>query len=262
MTNDAVITLAKAGLPDDAIVAKIRSGPTAFDLSTDGLIALKNAGVSGPVMAAMIAPTPAAAPAELSIDSPDPNVPHYPGLYMLVKNNGTGDKMVRIDATMSNQARTSNLLGYALTMGIASMSLKASVPGESARIQTKHPQPTFYAFFEESIPRSLQNANSSTWASGIGTTTSSPAEVSLVRFAEGDNRRDAKVGRVNIGGAKTGVMEKDQIEFDSEMLKPGVYRIVPAQMLTPGEYGFIQTIAGGGKNGAMSARVFDFGVEK
>lgn len=260
MQNDAVIALAKAGLPDEAVIAKIRVSKTAFDLSTDGLIALKAAGVSGPVMAAMISPGPAPHAAELSVDSADPNVPHYPGLYMLEKAASDG-KMTRIDPTMSNQARTSNVLGYALTMGLASASIKASIPGESAKVQTRNRRPMFYAFFEESVPRGLQTANSSTWASGVGTTTSSPAEVTLVRFAEGDNRRDAKVGRINIGGSKTGVMEKDQVAFDSEMLRPGVYRITLKAELAPGEYGFIQALSGGGTQGAMTARVFDFGVE-
>ena len=260
MRNAEVVTLVKAGLPDETVIAKIRSGKTDFDLSTDGLIALKTAGVSGAVMAAMINPAPAPQVAELSVDSIDPQVPHYPGLYILEKTKADG-KMTRIDPTMSNQARTSNVLGYALTMGLASASIKASIPGESAKVQTSNRRPVFYAFFEESVPRALQNANSSTWASGVGTTTSSPAEVSLVRFAEGDNRRDAKVGRINIGGSKTGVMEKDQVAFDSEMLRPGVYRVTPKADLAPGEYGFIQALSGGGTQGAMTARVFDFGVE-
>lgn len=260
MTNANVIELVKAGLPDDTVIAKVRSGGTAFDLSTEGLIALKAAGVSGPVMAAMISPGQPAPVAELSIDSLDPAVPHYPGLYIVERVTADG-KMTRIDPTVSNQARTSNILGYALTMGIASASVKASIPGESARTQTRNKQPIFYAYFEESVPRSLQNANASTWASGAGTTTSSPAEVTLVRFTEAKGRRDAKVGRVNIGGAKTGVMEKDQVEFSSELVRPGVYKISLGSPLAPGEYGFIQALSGGGTQGAMTARVFDFGVE-
>jgi hypothetical protein len=260
VTNDTVIKLVKAGLGDEAIIAKIRGSKTQFDLSTDNLIALKSAGVSSAVMAAMISPEPVAKQAELSIDSPDPSVPHYPGLYLLREEQGAA-RMQRIDPTISNQARTSNVLGYALTLGLASASVKASIPGESARIQTSSRRPTFYAFFDESVPRGLQSNGSSTWASGVGTTTSSPAEVTLVRFAEGDNRRDAKVGRINIGGSKTGVMEKDQLAFTSEMIRPGVYRITVDADLAPGEYGFIQSMSAGGTQGAITARVFDFGIQ-
>jgi hypothetical protein len=260
VTNDMVIRLVKAGLGDEAIIAKIRESTTQFDLSADSLIALKSSGVSSAVMSAMISPVPVVAKqAELSIDSGDPSVPHYAGLY-IVRDEPGGAKMQRIDPTLSNQARTSNILGYAFTMGLASASVKASIPGDNARIQTSSRRPTFYAYFDESVPRPLQSSGSSTWASGVGTTTSSPSEVTLVRFAEGSNRRDAKVGRINIGGSKTGVMEKDQIPFSSEMLRPGVYRIRPEADLAPGEYGFIQSMSAGGTQGAMTARVFDFGV--
>lgn len=62
MTNDDVIALASAGLPDEVITAKIHSAPsTSFDTSIAGLKALKAGGVSGPVIRYMI--DPSAAPA-------------------------------------------------------------------------------------------------------------------------------------------------------------------------------------------------------
>lgn len=64
MTNRDVIQLTKAKLSDDVIIAKIKQSKTKFDLSTDGLVALKTAGVSDPVISAMIAAgTAAASPA-------------------------------------------------------------------------------------------------------------------------------------------------------------------------------------------------------
>ncbi len=65
MNNDSVIKLVKAGLSDDLIVTTINSSPGAYDTSTDGIIALKTAGASDKVIAALIAkaaqPTPAPA---------------------------------------------------------------------------------------------------------------------------------------------------------------------------------------------------------
>jgi hypothetical protein len=72
LNNDAVIKLVKAGLSDDLIVATINAQPGTYDTSTDGLIALKAAGVSDKVVAAIVlkaaapppvAATPAPAPA-------------------------------------------------------------------------------------------------------------------------------------------------------------------------------------------------------
>ena len=45
MTNDEVISLTKAGLSSSIIVGKIKTTKTNFDLSTDALIKLKQAGV-------------------------------------------------------------------------------------------------------------------------------------------------------------------------------------------------------------------------
>lgn len=54
LTNESVVGMVEAGLPEGVIVAKIRSSETKFDLSTDTLITLKRAGVSDNVMMAMI----------------------------------------------------------------------------------------------------------------------------------------------------------------------------------------------------------------
>lgn len=65
LTNEAVVSMVKAGLPDSVIIAKIRSSPTKFDLRTDALVALKQAGVSDKVLEAMV--TPAAPPATAAV---------------------------------------------------------------------------------------------------------------------------------------------------------------------------------------------------
>ena len=61
MNNDSVVKLIKAGLSDDLIVTTINGSPGAYDTSTDAIIALKTAGASDKVIAAIIAKT--AAPA-------------------------------------------------------------------------------------------------------------------------------------------------------------------------------------------------------
>jgi hypothetical protein len=54
LNNDAVIKLVKAGLSDDLIVSTINAQAGIYDTSTDGLIALKTAGVSDKVVAAVV----------------------------------------------------------------------------------------------------------------------------------------------------------------------------------------------------------------
>jgi hypothetical protein len=256
LTVDSVIALSEAGIGDEAVIAKIKSSGTHFDLTTDQMLMLKSKGVSGPVIAAMLSNSAAAAPA-MSMDSPDPLVPHPAGVYLL-SSTGAGRKMQRIDPTITNQAKTGGIIGYAFTGGIASMSIKAAIQNEAARVRTQAGRPSFYFFFDESNPDAARG--NTAWAAGTTATVSSPSEFTLIRLTKKDGRREARVGSTNIGGTKTGVMDKDRLVFDYEMVRPGVFRVTPTQELAAGEYGFIYSISGGGSAGAMTARIFDFGV--
>src|SRR5579872_2544611 len=65
LTNESVVTLAKAGFDELFIMQLIRSSRTNFDTSVAGLVVLKQAGVSEDLMRsmAMPPPSPPAAPA-------------------------------------------------------------------------------------------------------------------------------------------------------------------------------------------------------
>jgi hypothetical protein len=257
LTNSTVIELVRAGIGNDAVIAKIKASDGKYNLGTDDLIALKNQGVSSDVIAAMIgASTKAdAGPAAMSLTDINPMTPHPSGLYLI---NASANRLDRIDPTVSNQAKTGGILGYALTGGIASMSVKVAITGEAARVAAQSAAPSFYFFFDASNPQTANIASS--WAAGSAQTVSSPSEFTLIRLMEKKGRREARVGSLNIGGAKTGVMDKDRIAFDYQMVRDGVYKVTPKQPLEPGQYGFIYALTGGGSGGAMTARIFDFSV--
>jgi hypothetical protein len=264
LNNAKVIELVKVGLGDEAVVAKIKASATQFDTSTEALIALKQAGASSSVIAAMIEASSGSnvsANAQMSSDSPDPKVPHPSGIYLLADWMPEA-KMLVIDATTSNQTKTGGFLGYALTGGIASMSFKTVVPNQHARIATQRPRPTFYFYFDQA-GRSLSNGGASSfWVAGAVT---SPNEFSLVRFDVKNDRREARVGKFNIGGAKAGVMDKDRIPFSYTTVAPGVYEVKPDNELTGGEYGFIYSSSTGGGvgmagMGAQTSKIFDFSI--
>jgi S1-C subfamily serine protease len=54
LNNDAVLKLVKAGLSDDLIVSTINASAGTYDTSADGLISLKQSGVSDKVIAALV----------------------------------------------------------------------------------------------------------------------------------------------------------------------------------------------------------------
>jgi hypothetical protein len=64
LNNEAIIKLVKVGLSDDLIVSTINAQTGSYDTSTDGLIALKGAGVSDRVVSAMVAKAAAPAPVQ------------------------------------------------------------------------------------------------------------------------------------------------------------------------------------------------------
>ena len=55
MNNDSVINLMKAGFSEDVIISVINRSLGAYDTSVDGLIALKNAGITNKEIAAIVA---------------------------------------------------------------------------------------------------------------------------------------------------------------------------------------------------------------
>jgi hypothetical protein len=54
LTNIDIIKMQSAGLGESIIISSVNTQPAAYDTSTDGLLALKKAGVSDAVLAAMI----------------------------------------------------------------------------------------------------------------------------------------------------------------------------------------------------------------
>ncbi|WP_226635996.1 hypothetical protein [Novosphingobium profundi] len=248
LSRDTLLELSRVGLGDAAIVAKIEADKVDFDVSTDDMLALKKEGVSSAVIAAAIS-NRYVAEIKPSLTSPDPQVPHPAGLYAYY-----GNRMEKMEATVTTQAKTGGIIGFALTGGIASASIKTTIQNETSRIAVER-QPRFVFFADEP-----QQGGASAWSSGLNTAVASPSELVLTRLKQKDGRREARVGSQNIGGIKTGVMDKDRIAFTFSQVRPGVYLIDVSEPLEKGEYGFLYALAGAGAGGAMSARIFDFTV--
>lgn len=254
LTNETVIALVQAGLGPEAVIAKIGASRGSYDTSTNALIALKQAGVPDAVIAAMLnrSKSPVLANAVVDNSNPDPLAPHAPGIY-IIDPRGAG-KMTRIDAIMSNQLKTSNLLGYALTSGISSMKLKAVIPNANARVRATSRRPVFYFYFNSGSPL----ASLTDFSTSFTANATSPNEFSLIRFDSKKGRREASVASMNLfGGMKSGVSDKARVQFSYEDVAPGVFKVTPNADLAPGEYGFMYSI---GAQAGSAARIFDFSV--
>jgi len=275
--------MVKGGLSEDLIVAAIRKDGHAFDLSPMDMVQLKKEGVSDNIIKVMMDPkastvgpanvpatagtavvtiggkpsgaTPAAGVSEAAIAAHEnnPDAPHDSGIYLFTENeNGHLKVMVPLERA-STEGTKSGFLGHALSYGIVKGKTKAVIPGPRASIRTYDTKPVFYFYFEDKSA-ALGKAH------GFGAqTVSNPNQFSLVKFEQKKESREVVIGTIGFANASTGGESKEMIPFKSERVRPGVYRVVPATDMNPGEYAFVSASAAGA---AGAGDIFDFGIRQ
>jgi hypothetical protein len=256
MTNDEVITLAKAGLSQSIIIGKIRTSKSNFDLSTDSLIKLKQAGISDDIVAAMLEAksgrsTAAAAGESMSGDPNDPMAKHTHGIYLFEEREGVR-KMTQLQPNVSAQNRTGGGFTAAVTpFGLGKVKTKANLPGRNADLQITTPSPVFYFYLD-------------TTSGGLNTSSgvpSTPNEFTLVRFNQRSDNREVTIAKVNSWGGKGGLSDEYVVPLKAEDLGNGIFKVTAAGELRKGEYGFYLVNSGNSNvNAGIGSKFFDFGV--
>jgi len=238
--NDSIIKLVKAGLSEDLIVTTINASPGSYDTSADGIIALKTAGASDKVVAAIVAkanaPAPAAAP-PVAADPNDPNAPHAQGMYIYTANT-----MTPLTST-AYQTKTSQSL-----FNNSSIKITAILGGAHAGVQSSDRGAIFYFYANDN------DANT-------------PDQFVLLHLVEQGGNRQSEF--VPAGMLKSGATFKDNIPFTSRKVVPGVYKLTLSAPLLPGEYCFFvdaQWYATSARENAKmktktTSRVYDFDVQ-
>jgi hypothetical protein len=254
LNNDAVIKLVKAGLSEDLIVTTINASAGSYDVSADGIIALKTAGASDKVVAAIVAkaaapPKAAAAPAAPAVaaapDPDDPASPHDPGIYLLAAVPGGKPKMIFIDRAAAGSEK--------MHRGFASASMDAQINGALAPTRTADPKPVFYMYF----PSASENGG----LGGAGLITS-PSQFSLLTLDVKKDHRETAVAKITgFGGVSAGNDPKKTSQINVQRVRPYVYKVSPAEDLRPGEYAFLAStnVAGSATGGTVV--IYDFGVD-
>lgn len=255
LNNDSVIKLVKAGLSEDLIVTTINGSAGSYDTSADGIIALKTAGVTDKIVAAILAkaaaPTPtittnSTSPSSGQVaDNPDdPAAPHEAGIYIYNESAPAGSKMVMLEPSTYTQGKTGGVFASAMSYGIAKIKIKAVIRGARSNTRINLDKPVFYFYFE------LHNAGLSYGSSFGGTST--PNEYTLLKFDVKGNTRETLTASANAFGSSGGTDENATTGFTFTKLRPGVYKVVLGAPLQPGEYGFVVS---------AYSKVFDFGKD-
>lgn len=263
MTNAEVINLSKAGLSKTIIVDKIRTSKSKFDLSTDALIKLKQAGISDDIVGAMLAAKTGTSAMNTTTnatnnmsgsaagDPNDPMSPHGYGLYLFEEKDGVR-KMTQMTPNISAQNRTGGSWTSSMTYGIGKVKTKANLPGTAASLQLTNPAPVFYFYLD-------------TKSGGLNTSSgipSTPNEFTLVRFNVRSDNREITIAKSNAFGAKGGLSDEYVVQFAAESVGDGIFKVSPKVTLKNGEYGFYLINSGGSNaSAAVGAKFFDFGVK-
>ena len=216
MTNDSVIKMTKAGLSEDVILGSINGQPGQYSTSADDLIALKGAGVSDKVIAAMIGKAsgggaPAAAPATAgAVASAAAAGPvNEVGVYYK-----KGDEWTDLPPEVVN-FKTGGVIKSIATAGVVKGDVNGHLNGEHS-------------------PNGLKSPVDILVYTPEGTNVS---EYQLLRLHEQKDSREFRTvtgGVLHVSGGAT----RDMIPFESKKIAPRTYEIV-APNLGAGEYGLL-----------------------
>ncbi len=260
LTNENVLRMVKVGFEQSMIVKAIEANDTDFDVSVEALMDLKNAGVSQPIIEAMLAaeakkkaPDPTVKPANAPPPDPnDPMSPHESGIYWLTKQ-GAEKRMMRLEPSSYSGAKTGGLFATGMTMGIHKTKWKAVLPGAHAALRISEPTPEFWFYFEEK-------------SGGLGQSSArveatKPDDFTLARMQPGGKERQLVVGQGSITGVSAGTRLGDTILINAQKMGPGIYKVTPSKQLAPGEYCFVPP--GGALGfGYAGGQLFDFGIDR
>ena len=262
LDNDAVIKLVKAGLSDDLIVTTINSSPGTYDTSANGLIALKKAGATDKVVAAIVVKASgastsgttvgtAAVPAgnnsapggALMPGSATPATTLIGGLPAGVDSVGvyyldpTANGWQELPAEVVN-FKTSGALKHFASVGVVKEDMNALIGGNRSRTILK--MPASFIFY---VPEGR-----------------APGEYQLLRLHV---NADSRQFRASTGGVvhESGGAIRDAVDYTAKKIAPRVYQIVLGEDVGKGEFGFLPpSDAVSGNNIASSGKMYTFAL--
>jgi hypothetical protein len=96
LTNESVVTLARAGFDESFIADRIRKSRTRFDLSVEGMVALKQAGISEELIQVMAENERRASPAAQPAPAPVPAAVQPAAAAVAIERHWWGIRWKRI----------------------------------------------------------------------------------------------------------------------------------------------------------------------
>jgi hypothetical protein len=236
LNNAAVIKMTKAGLGDDIVLQTVRSQPGDYATGPDDLVALKDAGVSQPVIAAMLARNSGLqqrpAPAAVEVTALSPNTDD-PGLYY--KNRQGQWEMVGPEMV---HYRDGGALKSVLTHDIVKKDMNGEVNGPKSQL---------------SVPVGTQMLilTPSNSIDGI--------EYVILRFHDKSDRREFRVKTGNVFHSETG-SDRDALEIPIHRVSSRIYGFTVPNDLAKGEYGVLAPGSASAPGIAHAGKIYTFSI--
>jgi hypothetical protein len=234
--NKTVINLTKKKVQESIIVSKIRSATCLFDVSTDGLINLKENGVSDGVIQEMITKSKSSSK-KTGKKEIDDLLTKFEESGIYFKDEDTGE-MTKLDATPTTGQRSNTPVTV-----YGSKKSKLQIAGVRANYIVKSAV-EFYLFFESSNSslNSSQNKEDQTNTFNIFLTKNpeavSPNDFLVIKCAIKGKTREFQSGSVSMFGEKGGVSGKQVVDFQYKKIAKNLYKLTFPDGIEPGQYIF------------------------
>ena len=224
LTNDAIVSMVKAGLGEELILSKIKTSTGQYDVTTNGLLKLKAEGVSDKILQAMVGaanaagPTVAPAPAPVA-PLPAGPLPGGPGMTVVQGQS----LFVKVDERVLEVLPVVAEVVHSMAKHFIPFYFGPGdnwhfVRGPKAVVRLPKGKPSFY-------------------------TKVNPSSFQLMRLVY-DSAHDFRYI------VSTGATYKGSLPFSTNRLSDDTFELMPSGELEVGEYAFV---AGG--------TFYDFGVE-
>lgn len=235
--NDTILKMSRAGLDDTIIIQTIQTQPGHYDTAPDDLIALKNAGLSQQVIAAMQARSAGLVYHAKDKIGPAPIAPGIDEIGVYYQDKKTGEWIPL--KTERVEFKTSGWLKNAATDGLVKQDMNGHLEGQQS-------------------PLALPTGVNILIYAPAGT---QPEEYDFLRFEQHSHSRDFRVKTGGLFHSTTG-SDRDEVEFTAHKVAPQMYVFtVPADIIK-GEYGVLPPGSSNVPGISNAGKIFTFSIRE
>ncbi len=235
--NDAVIKMSKAGLDDTIIIQTIQTQPGRYDTSPDDLIALKNAGLSQQVIAAMQARSAGLVYHATNKVNPAPLAAGIDEIGAYYQDRKTGEWIPL--KTERVEFKSSGWLKNAATDGLIKQDMNGHLDGQQS-------------------PLVLQTGVNILIYTPAGT---QPEEYDFIRFEQHAHSRDFRVKTGGLFHSTTG-SDRDEVEFTPHKVAAQMYVFTVPVDIIKGEYGILPPGSSNVPGLSDAGKIFTFSIRE